>query len=142
MKKRLKKKPKRLKLTVKQRKLIQGMAKGLSATEAAKRAGYSKKAAGSVAHETLRNPDVRGAFLAILEKEGLTDKKLAEAILNNLAGNNQFVTQKGRVVNFKDGHLKDKAITQVAKMRALYAPKDVNVEVGGLNELLAKIEGE
>lgn len=126
-------------LTVKERKAIRGLAQGKTGEQAGIAAGYPPKAARSQVSRLMTKVNSRETFLKALEKAGLDDDSLAEAIKSNLEGKNQKVTPKGEAVDFKDGDLKDKAVTQLARMRGLYAPKDVNVEVGGLNELLANL---
>lgn len=53
------------KLTVKQKKFVKAVASGKSATQAAIKAGYSKKTAYSIANENLKKPEIKQA----LEKE-------------------------------------------------------------------------
>ena len=51
-------------LTAKQSRFVQEYALDFNATEAAKRAGYSKKTAYSIGHENLRKPEIVSALAA------------------------------------------------------------------------------
>jgi phage terminase small subunit len=62
------KKKKSRKLTVRQKKFAKYYAATGNGTQSAKKAGYSKKAAGVVAHETLQNPNVKKAIHEALEE--------------------------------------------------------------------------
>lgn len=74
-------------LTVKQRKLVKGIAEGKTKRQAAIDAGYSPDSAGPLATETLRNPNVRDAFLTAMEKAGVTDEKLNQVMREGLEAN-------------------------------------------------------
>ncbi len=65
---------KKPKLTIKQAKLVKGIAEGKPKIVAAVEAGYgnSPGSANSIAHETLQNPTVREALDAALERQGIT----------------------------------------------------------------------
>ena len=66
------------KLTVKEQKLVKGIAQGKSQTQAAKDAGYSHRSATVIASEALTKPNVKEALAIALERNGITlDKALA-----------------------------------------------------------------
>lgn len=76
-------------LTIKQRKLVAGVAAGLPKRTAAIQAGYSERSAHAVAHETLNSPEVLKSLNEIMEANGITDSyigyklmELAEAETN------------------------------------------------------------
>lgn len=60
-------------LTIKQRKLIAGVASGLPKRSAAIQAGYSEKSAHAIANETLNNPEVLKSLHEIMEEQGISD---------------------------------------------------------------------
>jgi hypothetical protein len=78
---------KKTKLTIKERKLLQGIAKGLSVSAAARQAGYADSTSKVDVYKTLDKPRVQTAFLAILEKKGITDDKLGQVIADGLDAN-------------------------------------------------------
>ena len=59
-------------LTVKEAKLVKGVAQGKPKYIAATEAGYSPKSAGMIASETLRKPNVQEALQKELHKQGIT----------------------------------------------------------------------
>jgi phage terminase small subunit len=63
---------KKKKLTVKEQKLIKGIAAGKSQTQAAKDAGYSPKSAHVIATNTLNKVNVQEALQVALTKHGIT----------------------------------------------------------------------
>jgi len=65
-------------LTIRQRKLIQGVASGLPKRIAAIRAGYSERSAHAIADETLKNPKVKKALTELMEESGLSNSRLLE----------------------------------------------------------------
>ena len=71
-------------MTVKEKKLIQGVAKGMSQTQAAIAAGYSARSARSVASDTLAKPNVRTALERLMDKQGLTETALLQPIKDGL----------------------------------------------------------
>lgn len=60
------------KLTVKEAKLVKGIAAGKSQTQAAKDAGYSERSAHEIASKTLKKVDVQQALHMELQKQGIT----------------------------------------------------------------------
>jgi len=68
-------------LTIKQRKLIAGVASGLPQRSAAIQAGYSEKSAHAIAHETLKKPDVLRSLDEIMQANGITDSYIANKLI-------------------------------------------------------------
>ena len=67
------------KLTARERKLIAGVAKGKSKTQAAKDAGYSPRSAGELGSRALKKVEVRTALEILMDKAGLSDAKVLKA---------------------------------------------------------------
>ena len=66
-------------MTLRERKLIKGVAAGKSKTQAAKDAGYSPRSAYELGSRTLKNVDVRTALDILMDKAGLSDTKVFAA---------------------------------------------------------------
>ena len=75
------------KLTFRERKFLKYLGQGLDKGEAAIKAGYSAKSAGSLAYQTLQKPLVKTAFQNMLHNHGVTDEKLATVIREGLDAN-------------------------------------------------------
>lgn len=76
------------KLTLKERRLLKWIAKGLTVPEAARKAGYAEATIqGNDVNETLEKPRVRTAFQKILEDEGISDPLIAKTIREGLEAN-------------------------------------------------------
>lgn len=67
-------------LTLRERKLIAGIAAGLTVSAAARRAGYSKNTIDDRIHEIVGRSRVRLAIDRILESQGISDERLAKAL--------------------------------------------------------------
>lgn len=74
------------KLTVKQAKLVKGIAQGKPKQVAALEAGYGSNlnSAGAIANDTLRIPSVQDALYAALERAGLTPDDIMNPVANAL----------------------------------------------------------
>lgn len=72
------------KLTIKEAKLVKGVAEGKTQTQAAIDAGYSKKTATVIASENLRKPNVQEALHMELQRQGITLEKAIEPITKGL----------------------------------------------------------
>lgn len=68
-------------LTIKQRKLVAGVAAGLPRRTAAIQAGYSERSAHAVAHETLNNPEVLRTLNEIMQDNGISDSYIAYKLI-------------------------------------------------------------
>lgn len=73
------------KLTDKQRRFVEEYLVDLNATEAAKRAGYSKKTAYSVGHENLKKPEIAAALTEAKQKRSENTEITAERVLTEVA---------------------------------------------------------
>lgn len=71
-------------MTPKQRKFVQEYLKDLNATQAAIRAGYSKKTARSIANELLTKPDIRAAVQAGQKKSAERAEVSVEYVITKL----------------------------------------------------------
>ena len=71
-------------LTVKEAKLVKGVAQGKPKYIAATEAGYSPKSAGMIASETLRKPNVQEALQKELHKQGITLEQAIATISKTL----------------------------------------------------------
>lgn len=74
-------------MTLKQKKLIQGVANGKSQTQAAIDAGYAPANANVTASQTLASPNVKSALAALMDKQGLSEERLLEPIAVGLDAN-------------------------------------------------------
>jgi hypothetical protein len=68
-------------LTIRQRKLVAGVAAGLPKRTAAIQAGYSERSAHAVAYETLNNPEVLRSLDEIMQQQGITDSYIGYKLL-------------------------------------------------------------
>jgi len=68
-----------LRLSPKQRKLVQYLAKGMTVTAAALKAGYSEKSPGQAGYQALKT--VRIKIPDIMDKQGLSDQRLIKNYL-------------------------------------------------------------
>jgi len=91
-------------LTVKERKLIKGIAEGKTKKQAAIDAKYSPRSAGSIASETLRKPDVRAALVEAMEKAGITDTRIVEVMNEGLRANRVI---SARVIHSRPSSIED-----------------------------------
>ncbi|MNO93117.1 Terminase small subunit [compost metagenome] len=71
-------------LTAKQERFVQEYLKDLNATQAALRAGYSDKTAGSVGHENLKKPEIAAEIEKRQEKIGEDNGITVEWILGEM----------------------------------------------------------
>jgi len=74
----------KLKLTVKEAKLVKGVAAGKPKYIAAIEAGYSPKSAPQIADETLKKPNVQNALQLALEKAGITPELIMAPVVDAL----------------------------------------------------------
>lgn len=72
-------------LTKKQARFVREYLVDLNATQAAIRAGYSKKTAGAIGGENLEKPTIRTAVLKAIDERAATTKVTAERVLLELA---------------------------------------------------------
>lgn len=77
-------------MTIKQRKLAKGLAKGLTGKDAAIQAGYREKSAKCIASDYLNDPkhfEFQGYLWKLLDRQGLTDRKLLSPVREALKAN-------------------------------------------------------
>jgi phage terminase small subunit len=90
------------KLTARQKRFVQEYLCDLNATQAAIRAGYSKKTAGSVGHENLSKPEIAEAIQAAkaersIRTEITADRTLHEVTRLALADIRELFTESGKL---------------------------------------------
>lgn len=86
---------KKPKLTVKEQKLIKGVAAGKSQTQAAIEAGYSPRSAHELASKTLKKVDVQNALHMELEKQGITLDRVIKPISDALDAEKVHIVGNG-----------------------------------------------
>jgi hypothetical protein len=111
------------KLTAKQGKFVAEVLAGASATEAARRAGYSPRTARAIGAENLTKPAIR----AVLEERRTLDAvrlkiQKEDCIAGILAG---IATAKAQ----RNGGAMISGWVSIAKIMGFYAPQVVNVDV-------------
>ena len=72
-------------MTIKERRLIQGVVAGKSQTQAAIAAGYSPRSANEQASRALAKDNVRSSLERLMDREGLTERKLLQPIKEGMA---------------------------------------------------------
>lgn len=84
-------------LTVKQAKLIKGIAQGKPKQVAALEAGYGNNlnSAAAIANETLKNPNVQEALQAELSRQGITLETIVAPVTRALADDSIELQLKG-----------------------------------------------
>lgn len=138
------------KLTTKQRLFIKYKAQGMSGAEAARKAGYSPKAASVQASENLAKPNVREAFLAAMEKAGITDDRLTKVMEEGLQASARLSLQVGsdsrgrkvfEIASVPDHHARHKFLKTAVDIKGLEAAKQVNLRDQTLEDLLTLDDG-
>lgn len=99
---------KKPKLTVKEAKLVKGIAEGKTKVQSAKDAGYSPRSAAEIASETLKKPNVQEALQEELAKQGITIDKIMRPVTNALNSDSIDLQLKGhdralKVLGVKQG---------------------------------------
>lgn len=82
-------------LTVKEAKLVKGVAQGKPKYKAAIDAGYSPKSAPAVASETLKKPNVQAALQEEMAKQGITLAKIVRPITDALEAERVHIVGSG-----------------------------------------------
>ena len=82
-------------LTVKEAKLVKGIAEGKKKYKAAVDAGYSPNSAGVIASETLRKPNIQEALQAELARQGITLEKIIKPIKDGLEAEKVHIVGNG-----------------------------------------------
>ena len=123
-------------LTPQQRKLLKGLAKGMTITDAALAAGYSDKYAGQVGSQALEA--IRRKMPEILDKYGLSDDALVEKYLKPAleANETKFAQKDGLFTDEREVTAwgpRLTALDMAFNLRGSYAPKEpagqTNVQV-------------
>jgi phage terminase small subunit len=71
-------------LTIRERRLIKFLAEGMSMYKAMIKAGYSESTARVQAKRTIGRSRIQKAINELMEKEGLTDEKLLDCLIEGL----------------------------------------------------------
>lgn len=88
------------KLRLRQQKFIKGKLEGKSSARAARDAGYSATTADHAEREIASRPAVQEEFKRVLEKAGLTQKKLATRLSEGMnAKETKFFAHQGKVID-------------------------------------------
>lgn len=103
------------KLTVKQRRLVQGVIEGKTQTQAAIDAGYSERSATVIASKTLRKVNVYEVYLIALSVNGITLSDIVKPI--SLALKAELVSKNGN--KLPDHNTRLKAATIALKTLGL-----------------------
>jgi hypothetical protein len=104
------------KLTVKQRKFIEGKLQGRSSASAARDAGYSESVAQKADAIIGSSPNVQMAFAQILEAAGVTDALTAQRIYEGLNATKARVHKK-KLVEVPDYFERREMVELVCKLR-------------------------
>lgn len=107
-------------LNEKQKKFIEEYVICLNATEAAKKAGYSKKTAYSIGQENLKKPEIKKAINEYLKK--IQDEKIADAkeVLQHLTSVLRGEQMEETIVIEGQGN----GISKAKKIKKEISPKD------------------
>ena len=142
-------------LTIKQRKFLKYVAQGMSGAAAARKAGYSEKAANEIASENLSKPNVREALLKAMEDAGITDERIAQVMKDGLDAKRvisaRVIYQSGRegqanestddFIEVPDHLTRHKYLETAIDVTGAKAPKNVNVRNQTLEDLLTLDDG-
>ena len=130
MAKRSKTNPKNKRRALRQVALLNNLLLGSSITNAARKAGYSKKWPDQARHQALQNLELKAE---LLERLGLCDSALIDKYLKSLLNARmvKFFQHKGKVTDkriFPDNDARLKALDMTFKSRGAYAPTDPKLE--------------
>lgn len=118
--------PAHKKLTLQQRALIKNLSKGMSITDAARKAGYSPNSPGQSGSQALEN--IRLKMPEVLERAGLTDESLIENYLHPAleAHETKFFQKDGLVTDERNVAAWSPRLTALDlafRLKGSYAPK-------------------
>ena len=138
---------KKVKLTLKQKRFCDEFIISGNATQAAVKAGYSKKTAGAMATENLKKPIIRAYLderLADIKSEKTADmEEVMEYLTSVMRGEESAVTTRGVVVHDVEVSAKDriKAAELIGRRNGAWTDKkevtgvmDINVGVGDYDD--------
>lgn len=124
------------KLTEKQKRFCEEYLIDLNATQAAIRAGYSKKTADRIANQNLKKLDVQLCLKELMEQRSSRTQITADTVLSELyeiASADVEITEKSKI----------KALELLGKHLGLFsAGADNSDTLAKLDEVLGRIEGE
>jgi hypothetical protein len=111
--------------------LVKNLVDGMTLTEAARRAGYSKKWPGQAGHQVLQN--LKPKMPELLERLGFSDVALVEKHLKPLLNARmvKFFQHKGKVTDKRivpDNDARLRTLDMAFKLRGAYAPTDPKLE--------------
>jgi phage terminase small subunit len=123
-----------LRLSPKQRKLVQYLTQGMTVTAAALKAGYSAKSPGQAGYQALKT--VRLKIPDIMDKQGLSDQKLVKKYLQPAleASTTRYVVvgRKGkeRIEEYEDiaWDARLRALDMAFKLKGSYAPVEQQLQ--------------
>lgn len=122
-------KAKEAKLTVKQRKLVNGVAEGKTQKQAAIDAGYSEKCAKEIASQELNKPSLKATLQDLMEHMGLSDGALLikhRELLNaqkQLSGVREAGSESVEFVEVPDHVVQCKALEMAYKLKGAFTEK-------------------
>jgi phage terminase small subunit len=144
----MKEKPKQKKMTLKQRKFTKEYLKSGNGTQAAIKAGYSKKSAHDIASENLRKPEIKAAVASAAEKLGINPEYVLAGIKKIKEFNEvpeEFTVGQGENVRLKtamrDANAALKANELLAKHLNLFTEKaEIDLKIEDVSESKSKLE--
>lgn len=118
-------------------KLVDGVASGLTQTEAAIRAGYPIRSAKSEASRAMARPEMRAELARLMESKGLGQGPLLDKAKALLEVEKFAMTADGKVVNLgADGMTQQRVLDMLFKASDLYPNPRIDVELGTQNVLI------
>lgn len=108
-------------LTPKQKRFVTEYLRTLNASEAARRAGYSKKTAYSIGHENLSKPEIKAAIDSVLDQEDVEAAWITRRMVAQAKGEIPTEVEhdgEGEVV--KSRFKTHEALDKLARVKGLY----------------------
>ena len=105
-------------MTIKERRLIRGVVAGKSQTQAAIDAGYSPRSANEQASRALAKDNVRSSLERLMDREGLTERKLLQPIKDGVVATRVVGLALGGTDEMKELEVPDHAIRLKASEQA------------------------
>ena len=109
-----------VKLTLKQRKFIKYYLETGNQSEAARRAGYALAVSG---RENMLKPTIKAAFMALLDKKGLTDEKIVDKLMELIEAKKPISVTYGdadeKTADVPDNQTQIKAVELLMKVKSL-----------------------
>lgn len=114
-------------ITLRERKLIKGIISGKTKQQAALDAGFGSNLASSaqLAYQTLKKPSTREALLEAMEKAGIGDNALAQAMREGLKAKKAIAMRDDKPVMVDDHLSRAKFVDIAVKIRGDYASEKV-----------------